>query len=62
MKQIRFISVVLIAASAYLATGGANAAYFPEPESQGGWRKLTEPESIRRTAGMDPVKLDDLRQ
>lgn len=62
MKQIRFISVVLIAASAYLATGGANAAYFPEPESQGDWRKLTEPESIRRTAVMDPVKLDDLRQ
>jgi len=37
-------------------------AYFPPPESQGGWRKLDMPEDIRRLAGMDPRKLADLRK
>jgi CubicO group peptidase (beta-lactamase class C family) len=36
--------------------------YFPPPESQGGWRKLEKPEAIRRLGGMDPAKLDLLRQ
>lgn len=31
--------------------------YFPPPESRGGWRTLTSPDSIRRMAGMDPDKL-----
>ncbi len=35
--------------------------YFPQPESKGGWRKLDDPGSIRRTAGMDPDKLTKLR-
>src|SRR5690606_37726880 len=34
--------------------------YFPPPESQGGWRKLESPGDIRRLAGMDPAKLDEL--
>jgi CubicO group peptidase (beta-lactamase class C family) len=38
------------------------AGYFPPPESQGGWRKLQKPEDIRRLAGMDPAKLDGLRE
>lgn len=37
------------------------SGYFPPPESQGGWRKLDRPEDIRRLAGMDPAKLEDLR-
>ncbi|MGO9464362.1 MAG: serine hydrolase domain-containing protein [Isosphaeraceae bacterium] len=36
--------------------------YFPPPESQGGWRKLDDPESIRTIAGMDPGKLTKLRK
>ncbi|HEU5117616.1 MAG TPA: serine hydrolase, partial [Isosphaeraceae bacterium] len=36
--------------------------YFPPPESKGGWRKLDDPDEIRRLAGMDPEKLDDLRR
>ena len=36
-------------------------AYFPPPESQGGWRQLTSPEDIRRLAGADPDKLAALR-
>ncbi|MGC8991725.1 MAG: serine hydrolase domain-containing protein, partial [Verrucomicrobiia bacterium] len=35
--------------------------YFPAPESKGGWRKLHKPDDIRRIAGMDPAKLDELR-
>jgi CubicO group peptidase (beta-lactamase class C family) len=37
-------------------------AYFPPAESQGGWRTLHDPDSIRRLAGMDPGKLDELRR
>jgi len=36
--------------------------YFPPPESKGGWRKLDNPDDIRRLTGMDPGKLADLRQ
>jgi hypothetical protein len=36
--------------------------YFPPPESQGGWRKLEKPDDIRRLAGMNPAKLDELRE
>jgi CubicO group peptidase (beta-lactamase class C family) len=39
-----------------------SADYFPPPESQGGWRKLDRPEDIRKVAGVDPAKLDDLRE
>jgi CubicO group peptidase (beta-lactamase class C family) len=44
------------------AQGPPVAAYFPPPESQGGWRKLEIPDDIRRLAGMDPAKLGDLQQ
>jgi CubicO group peptidase (beta-lactamase class C family) len=40
----------------------ATDAYFPPPESQGGWRKLDKPDDIRRLAGMDPQKLAGLRK
>lgn len=36
-------------------------AYFPPPESKGGWRALRRPDEIRKVAGMDPGKLEDLR-
>lgn len=36
--------------------------YFPPPESAGGWRTLTNPAGVRRTAGMDVEKLDALRE
>jgi CubicO group peptidase (beta-lactamase class C family) len=35
--------------------------YFPPPESQGGWRTLETPDAIRRL-GVDPEKLDALKQ
>jgi CubicO group peptidase (beta-lactamase class C family) len=36
--------------------------YFPPAESQGGWRMLNDPDSIRKIAGMDPDKLTKVRQ
>jgi CubicO group peptidase (beta-lactamase class C family) len=36
--------------------------YFPPPESQGGWRTLGAPEDIRGIAGVDPAKLEELKQ
>src|SRR2546425_6061670 len=36
--------------------------YFPQPESQGGWRKLEKPEDVRRLAGVDLDKLAELKQ
>ncbi len=36
--------------------------YFPPPESKGGWRKLDDPQDVRRIVGMDPAKLDELKQ
>lgn len=38
-----------------------HAAYFPPPESKGGWRKLEDPGDIRRMGGMDPAKLEALK-
>ncbi len=37
-------------------------SYFPPPESQGGWRQLTDPDDIRRLAGADPDRLEALRE
>jgi CubicO group peptidase (beta-lactamase class C family) len=36
--------------------------YFPSPESNGGWRKLTDSEQVRTIAGMDLEKLDKLER
>jgi CubicO group peptidase (beta-lactamase class C family) len=44
-----------------LTTPKRAEAYFPPPESKGGWRKITSPKQIRKRAGMDPDKLNGLR-
>ena len=36
--------------------------YYPPPESEGGWRYTREVEQVRALAGMDPEKLDLVRQ
>jgi hypothetical protein len=41
--------------------GPSARTYFPPPEFEGGWRRLDDPDSIRRLAGMDPGKLKELR-
>ena len=37
------------------------SAYFPPPESKGGWRKLETADEIRRHGRMDPEKLTELK-
>ena len=49
-------------ASAAPVAQPAADAYFPPPESQGGWRKLEDPAEVRRVAGADPEQLAALRQ
>ncbi|NBV86015.1 MAG: class C beta-lactamase-related serine hydrolase [Verrucomicrobia bacterium] len=34
------------------------ATYYPPPDSQGGWRTLSDPKEIRATAGMDVSRLE----
>ncbi len=53
---------VRVRASEETPHGVTTNAYFPPPESQGGWRTLDKPEDIRKTAGVDPAKLDELKQ
>ena len=45
-----------------LSSPAAADAYFPPPESAGGWRVLHSPEEVRRLGGMDPQKLAALRE
>jgi CubicO group peptidase (beta-lactamase class C family) len=54
------LCVLLLAVSCPAQTQPAD--YFPPPESKGGWRKLEDPQEIRRLGGMDPVRLLELRQ
>ena len=35
------------------------AGYFPPPDDKGGWRTITDPVKIRKTAGIDTAKLDE---
>jgi CubicO group peptidase (beta-lactamase class C family) len=37
-------------------------AYYPPPESEGGWRYLSGPDEIRDLAGMDPEKLERVQR
>lgn len=39
-----------------------NRGDFPPSQSQGGWRKLENPDDIRQLARMGPDKLDQLKQ
>ena len=56
-RMTRRSAIGALAASAVMR-GAAEKAYFPPPDSQGGWRTLKEPDKIRKTGGMDPDKLD----
>jgi CubicO group peptidase (beta-lactamase class C family) len=65
MAIISLLAETRMVAAEQLADG-ANArradGYFPPPESKGGWRKLDNANDIRRLAGVNPAKLDELRQ
>jgi len=43
-----------------LPRDNASATYFPPPDAQGGWRALKDAEEIRRVAGLDVKRLDEV--
>jgi hypothetical protein len=45
-----------------LPPDGAAIDFFPPPESAGGWRMLSDSGDIRQIAGMDPAKLEAMKQ
>ena len=54
---------VLLAIFTFAFTSGlfAGNVYFPPPESAGGWRLTKSPAEVRSLGGMDPDKLDLIR-
>jgi CubicO group peptidase (beta-lactamase class C family) len=36
--------------------------YYPPAESQGGWRKIEDPDQVRQLAGVDPARLEALKE
>src|SRR5438552_2960910 len=62
LSQIRLLALLTSALPSLSSAAAEATDYFPPPESQGGWRKLDNPEGIRRLAGMDPDKLAELKQ
>src|SRR5262245_25693475 len=52
---------VVLVACAFVGLA-ENQAYFPPPESHGGWRTLERPQDIRDEGGMEPEKLAELKR
>src|SRR6202046_3780830 len=51
------VVVSLMVLSVWVGSARADD-YFPPPDSQGGWRTITDPAKVLETAGMDVQKLD----
>ena len=51
------IVALVLALAASLWAGSSH--YFPPPDAKGGWRTLKTDTDIRKTAGIDPAKLDE---
>src|SRR5688572_14605779 len=60
-RKLVLLFVVLLGAIAS-AKDGPESEYFPPPESQGGWRTIDNSADVRRIGGMDPEKLQELKQ
>ena len=58
IRLARYFVPVAILAFVPLATPFAGD-YFPPPDAKGGWRTLTDPVKIEKTAGVDKQKLDE---
>ncbi len=56
-----WVTLIIALVATQIAQPKAATEYFPPPESAGGWRMLSDPDSIRRQAGMDPARLAKLR-
>jgi CubicO group peptidase (beta-lactamase class C family) len=53
--------LLFVRAQTAVTAAPAETPYFPPPESKGGWRTLAGPEAIRREGGMDPARVDALK-
>ena len=62
ISKLFYIGSCLLIVTTYSFAQETGENYFPPPEPEGGWRKLEDPEEIRRLAGMDPARLDSLKQ
>jgi CubicO group peptidase (beta-lactamase class C family) len=60
MKLLIFLIFSVFTSCMQQQLGSAGKGeYFPEPDSLGGWRTLTEAEDIKQIVGIDRVKLDE---
>jgi CubicO group peptidase (beta-lactamase class C family) len=57
-----WVTLIIALLATQISEAKTAREYFPPPESEGGWRTLSDPDSIRRDAGMDPAKLAKLRE
>jgi len=57
-----WVSLIIALLATQISEVKTATEYFPPPESAGGWRMLSDPDSIRRDAGMNPAKLAKLRE
>jgi hypothetical protein len=58
-----WVTLIIALLATQISEAKTAREYFPPPESEGGWRTLSDPDSIRRDAGMDLAKLREwLRQ
>ena len=58
LRPARYFAPVALLAFVPLAAPFAGD-YFPPPDANGGWRTLTDPAKIAKTAGIDKQKLDE---
>jgi len=61
-RSLKRACTLCLAACFLFGLRNAAADYFPPPESQGGWRRLTDHDDIRRLGRADPERLDALRK
>jgi CubicO group peptidase (beta-lactamase class C family) len=57
MKKLMFLMIVAVLVSC--TSGQKDDNYFPEPDSLGGWRTLSDAGKIKRITGIDKTKLDE---
>jgi CubicO group peptidase (beta-lactamase class C family) len=62
MNPVLFVGLLLAAADVAFAQAPSTNGYFPPPESQGGWRKLDQPNDVEKIGGMNPIKLAELKE
>jgi len=59
LKKMGYRWVLLSLSGLFLGVATARAdEYFPPPDTEGGWRTITEPAKVLETTGVDVAKLD----